>query len=142
MTASGWVILGLVIIVLLGLAVLSLIYFTHGSKQRVLNRTWYREQWLNIQNGLDKSNVDTYQYAILNADKLLDKALIELGVSGDTMGQRLKNYQAVMPNISKVWSAHKIRNRIAHEVNEKISPMVARRMLSVYKKALHDIGAI
>jgi hypothetical protein len=107
-----------------------------------LNVEKYRSDWLKIGNLLDNSNLMTYQMAILSADKLLDRALKDLGVAGDSMGDRLKVSKSRFSDIDQVWAAHKMRNRIAHETDVKINIIVAKKTMLIYKKALKDLGAI
>ena len=132
----------LIAIVLVGLAILAVIALTRGRGKSILNKEQYRTAWLEIENNINQSNAASYQFAILSADKLLDKALKEIGVPGETMGDRLKNSGNRFQDINGVWAAHKLRNRIAHEVGGKVNAPVAKRMLSIYKNALKDLGAI
>ena len=108
----------------------------------MLNKEQYRTSWLEIENNITKDNNASYQFAILSADKLLDKALRESGVPGETMGDRLKHSDKLLQDINGVWAAHKLRNRIAHEVGGSVNKVVAKRMLTIYKNALKDLGAI
>ena len=39
-----------------------------------------------------------------------------------------------------IWSAHKLRNRIAHELDVKVSEKETRTALTQFKKALRDLG--
>ena len=80
--------------------------------------------------------------AILNADKLLDQALRQRGFKGETMGERMKSAQNVWSNANHVWTAHKVRNRIAHESGVKVDYDITRRALVAFKQALKDVGAI
>jgi hypothetical protein len=107
-----------------------------------LNVEKYRSDWLKINNLLDNSNPMTYQMAILNADKLLDRALKDLGVSGETMGDRLKASNSRFSDINQVWTVHKLRNRIAHETDVKINIVVAKKAMYAYKRFLKELGAI
>lgn len=100
----------------------------------------YREQWLKIEKAFDKNDVNTYSMAVLNADSLLDRALKDKGISGATMGERMK--QASWSNADSVWAAHKLRNRIAHEHDTKLEYRQARLALNSFKQALKDLGAI
>lgn len=102
----------------------------------------YRSEWLKIENSLDKNNFATYQMAIMSADKLLDQALKDIGMSGDTMGERLKNAKSKFSNANNVWTAHKLRNRIAHESDAKINVISVRKSLAIYKRSLKELGAI
>ena len=79
---------------------------------------------------------------IIEGDKLLDKAMVEMGISGKTMGDRLKKASGRFTNLNAVWRAHKLRNMIAHESDVEISYKQAFNALAVYKQALKDLGAI
>ncbi len=120
--------------------VILLAIVTRGQRQ--LNKEEYRTKWLRIESSLKKNNESSYHLAILNADKLLDAALKELRYKGQTMGERLKSASAAFSNKNAVWSAHKLRNRIAHETDVKIDYTNARRALASFKQSLKDIGAI
>lgn len=142
MANSTSLVVMLIVIVLIGLALLAILALTRGRGRKLLNQEWYRTAWLEIENNINKDNAASYQFAILSADKLLDKALRESGVSGDSMGDRLKQSSKLLQDINGVWAAHKMRNRIAHEVGGEVNKVVARRMLTIYKNALKDLGAI
>lgn len=102
----------------------------------------YRVRWLQIEQQLARENPNTYQMTILEADKLLDMALKERGVKGDTMGERMKAELSTWSNANAVWSAHKLRNQIAHEPGFTVAYDDVRRALGAFKQALKDEGAI
>lgn len=102
----------------------------------------YRSRWMTIENQLKRDEVSSYHLSILNADKLLDQALKEKGVQGATMGERMKKHQKSWSNANNVWSAHKLRNQIAHETDVDINYDNARRALASFKQALKDVGAV
>ena len=58
------------------------------------------------------------------------------------MGERMKQLQTKWTNANNVWGAHKIRNRIAHESDVKLSYDETRRALAAFKQALKDVGAV
>lgn len=140
--SSSAIVIMLIVILLVGFAILAVLALTRGHGRRLLNKEKYRTAWLEIENNITKDNNASYQFAILSADKLLDKALKESGVPGETMGDRLKQSDRLLQDINGVWAAHKMRNRIAHEVGGNINKAVAKRMLAIYKNALKDLGAI
>ena len=140
--SSSAIVIMLIVILLVGFAILAVLALTRGHGRRLLNKEKYRTAWLEIENNITKDNNASYQFAILSADKLLDKALKESGVPGETMGDRLKAVDRLLQDINGVWAAHKMRNRIAHEVGGNINKVVAKRMLAIYKNALKDLGAI
>ncbi len=102
----------------------------------------YRMRWLAIENQLDKNQPSSFHLCVLNADKLLDQALKERGVKGETMGERMKTAKDTWSSANAVWTAHKLRNQIAHEPDVQVSYEAARRALAAFKQALKDVGAI
>ena len=102
----------------------------------------YRSKWLSIEQQLKRDDPHSYQMAVLNADKLLDQALRERAVKGETMGERMKTLRDTWSNANAVWTAHKLRNQIAHEPDVQVSYEDARRSLAGFKQGLKDIGAI
>ncbi|MBQ6510839.1 hypothetical protein IJI94_02620 [Candidatus Saccharibacteria bacterium] len=103
----------------------------------------YQTSFLEIENNLIKDSKASYNMSVVNADKLLDKALCEMGVPGKTMGERMKKLgNTKFSQTNAVWHAHKLRNQIAHEHNFQLDYNQAKHALSVYKQALKDLGAI
>lgn len=102
----------------------------------------YRTRWMTIEQQLKRDELMTYHMSVLSADTLLDQALKEKGIAGATMGERMKQMQQKWSNANNVWTAHKLRNQIAHEPDVKLTYDNARRALSSFKQALKDVGAI
>ena len=113
-----------------------------GKRGHHFNVEAYQSRFLAIENKLSKENAATCPIVIIEADKLLDKALIEMGVPGKTMGDRLKRSGDKFTDINAVWRAHKLRNAIAHETDLEIGYKQASNALAIYKQALKDLGAI
>ena len=113
-----------------------------GRRTHHFNVQAYQARILAIENKLKKDNPATYVTTVINADKLLDKALIEMGVPGKTMGDRLKRIPSKFTDINGVWRAHKLRNALAHEPDIEITYRQASNALVIYKQALKDLGAV
>jgi len=113
-----------------------------GKRGYTFNRQAYQAKYLAIENRLNQNNAATYMTTVIDADKLLDKALMEMGAPGKTMGERLKKCGDKFSQLNSVWRAHKLRNALAHESDLEISYNQAYNALQVYKQALKDIGAI
>ncbi len=128
-------------IVVIGAGILFMIMQGRGGAKR-LDAERYRSSWLKIERQLVKDQESSYHLCILNADKLLDQALKQSGIKGSTMGERMKAAQSKWSNANNVWSAHKIRNRIAHEPDVRVRYDEARQALTAFKQGLKDIGAI
>lgn len=113
-----------------------------GKRGYTFNKEVYQSRFLEIENKLKQENPASYAMAVINGDKLLDKAMMEMGMAGKTMGDRLKKCGDKFTNVNAVWRAHKLRNAIAHETDLEISYKQAFNALAIYKQALKDLGAI
>ena len=113
-----------------------------GKRTHHFNIEAYQTKFLEIENKLKKENPATFMTTVIEADKLLDKALIEVGISGKTMGDRLKRSSGRFTDLNAVWRAHKLRNALAHESDLEIGYKQASNALAIYKQALKDLGAI
>lgn len=113
---------------------------SHTSRQLDVEK--YRRRWLEIERLPDRNDERNCRFAVIEADKLLDIAMKERGIKGDTMGERMKCAQESWSDRNAVWTAHKLRNQIVHETDVKVDYAITRRALLGFKRALRDIGAI
>ena len=113
-----------------------------GKRGYTFNKQTYQAKFLEIENKFKKENPSSYAITVINGDKLLDKAMMEMGLTGKTMGERLKKNGDKFTNLNGVWQAHKLRNAIAHESDIEVSYKRAFNALAIYKQALKDLGAI
>lgn len=128
-------------IIIIGAALFALMSF--GKKGTChINVEQYRVKYLEIENQLDREKSTTFYMTVMNADKLLDQALKDMGTKGETMGDRMRNTSTRFKDREGIWKAHKLRNRIAHETDVVVQYPEASYALSCYKKALKDLGAI
>ena len=51
-----------------------------------LDKLKFQGDWLKIENSIKKDEPATWHLALINADKLVDTAMRELRISGQTMG--------------------------------------------------------
>ena len=138
---DGGVVTFIIAILIVAVFVFIAILLT-GKRKYTFNRESYQAKFLAIENKLVQTSPATWTVVIIEADKLLDKALVEMGVPGKTMGDRLKRSGDKFENVNAVWRAHKLRNTLAHEAGFEISYKQAANALAVYKQALKDLGAI
>jgi len=138
---DGVLIIVFAIVLVLGGILLAFISVSKGGK-KYLDVEKYRVKWLAIEQSIQEGQEATYHLALMNADKLLDQALKERGFSGNTMGERMKSAQKAWSNANQVWTAHKLRNQIAHEYEVRVSYDMTKRTLAAFKQALKDVRAI
>ena len=141
MIVDGGMITFIIAIIIVGVLVIVAMMLTKKRGHK-FNTEEYQTRFLQIENKLNKNNAATFNLTVINGDKLLDKALMEMGVPGKTMGERLKRCNDKLSDIDAVWRAHKLRNALAHEDDLEISFRQASNALAIYKQALKDLGAI
>lgn len=126
-----------------GVILLVLIFgssFLLRRKPKSLNREYYQDQWQTLQKLCkDKS---TWPLAVIDADKLLDDALKKRRYKGKTMGERLVAAQRDIKDNDGVWFGHKLRNRLVHESNVKLSEHEVKEALIGIRSGLKDLGAL
>ncbi len=138
---DGGVVTFILAIIIVAVLVFVAILLT-GKRKYVFNKEVYQARFLAIENKLNKNSPATFPMVIIEADKLLDKAMNEMGLPGKTMGEKLKKSGSRFSNLNGVWRAHKLRNAIAHEAGFEVSYKQAFNALAIYKQALMDLGAI
>lgn len=132
-----------ILVAVLIAAIVGVLYLVFGRKAGAqLNVEKYQVKWLAIENSISRNNAASWQLAIMNADKLVDLALRERRFKGQTMGERMKSANAIWKNANHLWSAHKIRNQLAHEAEVRLNYEMTLRALTAFKQALKDLGAI
>ncbi len=76
---------------------------------------------------------------IVEADKVLDEALRLLQFNG-TLGEKLRKAGPRFSRLNDLWSAHKLRNTLVHELKSTPDRAVIEKALSSYRQALRDLG--
>jgi len=85
-----------------------------------------------------------WKMAIMEADSLLEESLKDKGVPGDTMAELLESVKGNgYSYIQDAWSAHLIRNQIAHKgVDYPVSKIEARRVIKMFGNFLEELEII
>lgn len=102
-----------------------------------------RGKWVEVQGMMQQGSPANYRQAIMEGDKLVDLVLSSK-VSGGTMGERLKRAAKLFtkPTYNDLWTAHKIRNKVAHEADFEGLSSDARLAVRGFEKALKELGII
>lgn len=124
----------LVAIILLGVLWIFLI----SKRSQKLSRSDYSlvcKEWESVSKRVEYDA----RHAVLEADKLVDFVLKRKGYEGQ-MSDKLRKAEGTFSNANALWSAHKLRNKIAHEIGFEVSNKDAKHALSAFKQALWDLG--
>lgn len=123
----------LAVFLLFDLVIVLYVLFFRGHGLSHKDRLEYLEHWHRIKNSSDP------KHAIMDADKLLDIVLQKKGYTG-SLGEKLKQGGKLFSDLDGVWSAHKLRNKIAHELSYHISAGQFATALKQFERALRDLG--
>ena len=96
--------------------------------------------WPTIEGHLE--NPVTRALAVTEGDKLLDAAFQAAGLPGNTMGERLLQAKNILDAslYQQVWTAHKLRNTIAHEMGAVVVEGEAQQAVRTFGNALRILG--
>jgi hypothetical protein len=100
-------------------------------------------KWSEIGMMMSQGGPANYRQAIMESDKLMDLVL-KSKVKGETMGERLKNANRLFEKdtYEKLWLAHKIRNKIAHEADFEGLSSDAVLAVRNFEKALKELRVL
>lgn len=136
----GQIILGIVIVaVFIGL-IIGARWVIRRQKTKPLNIEKYTDRWKLAQKHC--GNKETWPLAIIDTDKILDDVLKSRRYKGKSMGERLMAAQRDLSNNDAVWVAHKLRNKLVHDEDVKLTEKKVRDALMGFRQALRDLGAL
>lgn len=106
----------------------------------VLPKEEVRASWEHIRELANSANPSDWNMAVLRADALLDDTLQHLGYEGTTTAERLKIVDpAKLKSVEETWSAHRLRNMIAHDPLEQHTRETIIHALRSYEQAFKEL---
>lgn len=101
-------------------------------------------KWKLIEEHINSDDASKWRLAILEADIMLYELLDSLQISGDGVGEKLKNIETSdFDTLDQAWEAHKIRNAIAHQGSDfLITQKEAKRVLKLYESVFKEFEII
>ena len=113
-------------------------------KKKGLSQEVFAGHWSKIKTMVSSGDLISIRQSVVEADKLLDLVL-KKRVSGENLGMRLKNAESIFKNrsnYSQAWEAHKLRNRLVHEVGYDASESVCKNAIRGFENAFRDLGYV
>jgi hypothetical protein len=102
-----------------------------------------KERWSSIMKKIEAGTPDAYKVAVIDADKLVDDTLKQLGLEGEHMADRLeKLFPQELRSLDKVWKAHRIRNNLVHNPEFEITMREAKKTLGDYESFLREVKVL
>lgn len=100
-------------------------------------------KWEEVMRHLNSTREAEWKFAVIEADKLVDDLLKTSGYPGETMGDRLMNIEkGQLESLEGLWEAHKIRNKLVHDINYFLRYAEARRAVQLFQKTLEELRGI
>lgn len=102
-----------------------------------------QSRWEEIVRHIESPHEAEWKLAVIEADKFVDDLLRQAGYPGDTMGERLMSIEkGQFVSLEGLWEAHKIRNKLVHDVNYFLRYAEARRTIQAYEGTLKELGIV
>jgi len=123
-----------------GLLLLVIAVLIMKRRPRKLKVDKFIDDWKELQSFCrDKS---TWPDAVVEADKLLDKALKKRKFKGKSMGERIVSAQRKITNNDQLWFAHNLAKKIIADPGMKLKETDVKVALIGFRQALRDLGAL
>ena len=113
------------------------------ASQMISPQQEFQENWQDIKRLIDSPNPSDWNMAILRADSQLDDTLQHLGYEGETIADRIKIVDPTkLKSIDRVWSAHRLRNTIAHDPLQEYTREMIMHAIQSYEIAFKELGML
>ena len=101
-------------------------------------------RWVNVENLVHSDNESDWRLAIIEADTMLEDALEGKGISGNGIGEKLKNSTpGDFASLQAAWDAHLVRNQIAHDgLDFDLTAREAKRTIQLYEVVFRELNYI
>lgn len=135
-TDNIWLFIGIFLV--FDVVLVSFVLWRKFRKDKLFGpqREYLQTHWNNIESMFSADP----RAAIVEADKLLDYGLkIRFQVQA-SVGQNLKTFGRFFTDLDGLWEAHKLRNKIVHELNYKIADRDVSMAKTNFYQALKDLG--
>src|SRR3990172_6127617 len=105
------------------------------------SKEFVKIKWNEIEELVKLGKPSNLKQAVISADKLVYYVLGELGYQG-TLGERMISAKARFTDYGGIWGAHKLRNRVVHEIEHEMFHFEAGTAIQQYQRALIDLAAL
>lgn len=114
-----------------------------AKKIYTLRDALFKERWTNVAKKIAVGTPDAFKVAIIDADKLVDDVLKQLGFAGEHMADRLEKIAPQdLQSLERIWRAHRLRNNLVHTPGFQISGFEAKKSLADYEAFLREVKVI
>ena len=116
-------------------------FILRKPKKRIRKQDKFIKSWQELQAKL--KDKDMWVRALIDADKLLDKALKKRRFKGKSMGERLVNAQRFITDNDDIWDAHNLVKKLIDSPDKvRLKEQDVKEALISFREAMKDIGAL
>jgi len=113
------------------------------KKTFTLRDAIFKERWMTIEKQFSPNSSESIKLSIIEADKLVDDALKQIGLKGEHMADRLDQLsEDDIFSLPGIWRSHRLRNSIVHTPGFEVRPQTAEKALEAYRAFLMEIGVL
>ncbi|HBI17464.1 MAG: hypothetical protein UR60_C0038G0011 [Candidatus Moranbacteria bacterium GW2011_GWF2_34_56] len=114
-----------------------------GANMPLVSKKKIQKQWEYIESRLKLDNDQQDKLAILEADKLVDQILFDIGYKGSNMKERLESADSnQIEELDLLIEAHEIRNKIINDGKFYLNKEEVRRVMNIYREFLENLEII
>lgn len=128
------------LVVILVLAVGLLVLMKRKPALSEAEKSKIQAMWASVDMLMSDDSEAAWMKAVFEADKALEYTLSARGIVGSNLADRLKNGKTLFSNVQSAWDAHKLRNRLAHEMDVRLARHEAERAVRLFKDSLRQLG--
>ena len=101
-------------------------------------------RWDDVLEHSSSDNPRDWRLAIIEADIMLEEVLDAAGYAGTSVGEKLKSASpTVFTTLDQAWSAHLVRNKIAHAGSDFVlTKRIAQETITQFKMVFEEHGVI
>lgn len=116
-------------------------FILRRPKKHIRKPEKFATAWKDVQEQLRDKTL--WSQALIDADKLLDKALKKRRFRGKSMGERLVNAQRFITDNDDIWDAHNLVKKLIDAPDKvRLKENDVKEALISFREALKDIGAL
>lgn len=114
-----------------------------GRRVYTLGHAIIKERWDKVSKRFALGTPEGLSLALIEADKIVDDVLKNLGLEGQHMADRLGQLSPdELKTFSRVWRAHRLRNEVVHSPDFYLTTADAERALDDFEAFLKEVQAL
>jgi len=113
------------------------------KKTLTLRDEVFKKRWEGIVSRANPESLESMKLAIIDADKMVDDALKQLGLQGQHMADRIEQLSDDdYVTLTGLWRAHRLRNNIVHTPGFEVTVEHLERTIEDFKAFLEELQVI